>query len=840
MSVALANHFTLTLVGVVPILPTLGHLFWLIPALTVAAITALWGLRSWHNGSMLLAVLWRLKWQILCSVAGALLLWGCLQAGYQSWKPAAQSPAVEETDSDGMQWPLARGGLRRQGSLPGREPVNADVVWNCRRGSEAFYASPAIVDDRLYIVGSRGDTGRVYCLDCQGGDILWSCSPSGYAATLSSPVIAKGRLVVGEGLHHTKAGRVICLDLREGREGRVRWMFRTASHVECTPVIHDDRVYVNAGDDGVYCLALAPTGRQGEVLWHVPGEIVPDAETALAVDEGIVYVGLGVGGQALCAIDALTGEIQSRQEIPYPAFSVPAIVSGRLYVGMGLGDVVAPNDARAGQLGCFTLPSLEPIWSRQLPGTVMGAITVTDDGVICGCSDGQVYRFSLQGKAEAQHATSAPIVGSVAVTKRYSYAVNQAGVLWCLNLPDLTPCWSKTIGAPGYYTSSPVSAYGHLYVGTDRDGVFCIGSANPQSWSSPRGGAGAVGCPDASRVGAQGHVQSVSQFDAAVTPLAATDQALVVASGSDAARDLICLQIKSEKGKQRPVRKWKVSARAGDVAACAIAERNQTAARCLVMRRGTVAGAELQCLDLNTGQLRWTEDLHGTVGDWITTDGDWVFVQPVAGALRCMSVDGQTIWEREVGDVTHAIACDTSRIAVATTKPHALVLLDKLTGRELWRCKLAAQPTAAPVIHKDIVAVGTAEGLRLRSLLDGDLRWQSTNGQGGVASEIGITGNRLFWRTTKSRIVGLQVPEHRQWMAVDVDAAAAEMIRADDGVLLLGRQHIKKISRQGDGVTVWSELPAEDKACGGLLRDGRLWIGTSEGKLLGLGSEATP
>lgn len=834
MSVSLASYFTPTLFGVVPILPTLSHLFWLLPAIIVAASATFWGMIRWRNGRLLAAVLWRLKWQLtLCVVLAAVL--GTLGGfAYQFLQPRSMGPV-----SEGQAWVMARGGLRREGSLSGRAPTNGEVIWNLRRGSEAFFASPAIVGDRLYTVGSRGNTGRIYCLDAQKGEILWSCSPPGYAATFSSPVIAHDRLVVGEGLHQTQAGRVVCLDLREGHEGRVLWMFRTASHVECTPIIDGDRVYVNAGDDGMYCLSLSPAQPQGEVIWHVPGNMLPDAETALALDDGIVYTGLGVGGEAICALDAATGEIRCRRKLPHPVFSLPAIVAGRLYVGMGSGDVVTPNAQAAGQLACFELPSLEPIWSQPLPATVMGAITATDDGVIFGCGNGHVYRFDHRGRLVAQYATQAPIVGSVAVTKRYCYLVNQSGGLWCLKLPSLLPCWTKSLGASGHYTSSPVIAHGHLYVGTDHEGVFCLGNEARKFWSSPRGGPGAIGGPHDSHVGDKGQVKEVITLKGKVKPLAAIDDYLLVASETERAAAVTCLKIQGDGQRSRTVQQWQEQHRGGNILACAVVECQPAEPQCFVLVRKTTTCVELHCLGLHTGKHCWVDKLHGTASDWLSTDGESLFVQPVADTLRCLAFDGQTKWERNIGSVTHALAHDEARIALATSDPDAVYLLDKVTGQELWRASLATTPVSAPVMQGEFLAVGTNRSLTLRSLIDGSLLWQSADSQGGVASEIGVTDEHLFWRTTKSRLVGLQVQRQQPSMDVEWGVEVTDMIRADDGMLLVSQGQLQKVSRQSSTTTVWSALPTDMVPCGaGLLQNGRVWLGTLDGRLICLGSEA--
>ena len=270
--------------------------------------------------------------------------------------------------------------------------------WAFRPGDQ-FYASAAADSRFLYTVGCRNDRGRIFCLESQSGSVVWSCAPTHYAATFSSPVITDEFLVVGEGLHHTRTARVVCVDLRPGREGTIAWTLRTNSHVECTPVIYNERVYVAAGDDGIYCLRLTPElGGKPRVVWHRAGGDYPDAETSLILHEGLLYLGLGVGGQSLCVLDAHSGREKTRLQMPFPVFSPPSIHREKLYFGMGQGDYVTPHRDLAGQVCCLDLATLTIDWTLKTPGTVLGAVTVVlaanDENsseifwLACGCSDG--------------------------------------------------------------------------------------------------------------------------------------------------------------------------------------------------------------------------------------------------------------------------------------------------------------------------------------------------------------------------------------------------------------------------------------------------------------------
>ena len=336
-------------IAVVPVLVgPLQVLLALLPAILVAVFTVVLSLLKPRAMRAGLRLLWRLKIHVVV-VAAALTgaVWGLRTV----WPPGGSGASeLQRGDED---WPLFRGGPARCGTADARPgPDGGGINWVFNGEEEAFFASPAVVGNRVYIVsamvGAFSQFGAIYCLDTESGALVWRAEPEEYRATFSSAAIHGDVLVCGEGLHETDDARVVCLDIREGPEaGRVRWSYRTASHVECTPVISGGRVYVGAGDDGYYCFELEPPGDEARVVWHAPGDRYPDAETSLLVEGDRVYAGLGVGGKAICVLDAATGEELLRVPTPYPVFSPPALSDGKIFVGMGNGDYINPaEDAR--------------------------------------------------------------------------------------------------------------------------------------------------------------------------------------------------------------------------------------------------------------------------------------------------------------------------------------------------------------------------------------------------------------------------------------------------------------------------------------------------------------
>ncbi|MCX5670190.1 MAG: PQQ-like beta-propeller repeat protein, partial [Planctomycetota bacterium] len=284
-----------------------------------------------------LRVMWRNKLLtagVVAAVVGGVYL--------VSWASGRFGPQASAASGSG-EWPAFRGGMDRRGaSLTSADPVSSTGVWAFTKEVKTFYCSPAAAGGRRFATSADKtvfrDSGAVYCLDAENGAVVWKYAPDDFRATFSSPAVAGGYVVVGEGLHFTRDGRVTCL---EAATGKLVWQVRTASHVESSPCIYDGKVYIGAGDDGLYAISLRP-GPDGKprVLWHLDGREYPDCEASPLAHDGKVWFGLGEQGAAVCSVDARTGRPLWRVPTPYPVFAGPTLAGGRLYVGMGNGNYI--------------------------------------------------------------------------------------------------------------------------------------------------------------------------------------------------------------------------------------------------------------------------------------------------------------------------------------------------------------------------------------------------------------------------------------------------------------------------------------------------------------------
>lgn len=208
-------------------------------------------------------------------------------------------------------WPQWRG-LNRDGIVVGVQASHwsATPAWEVTVG--VGDATPALIDDRVYVFTRQGDEEVILCLNAGDGAEIWR---SAYAApalsgpsarhpgTRSSPAVAEGKVVA---LGAT--GVLSCLD---AETGAVAWRLETGPtprfYTSSSPLIVDGLAIVQIGSEesgGVLAYDLA----SGEIRWQWMGEGPQHSSPVLMEVDGVrqvvamtsaSVVGLGLADGAL-------------------------------------------------------------------------------------------------------------------------------------------------------------------------------------------------------------------------------------------------------------------------------------------------------------------------------------------------------------------------------------------------------------------------------------------------------------------------------------------------------------------------------------------------------------
>jgi outer membrane protein assembly factor BamB len=270
-------------------------------------------------------------------------------------------------------------------------------------------------------------------------------------------------------------------------------------------------------------------------------------------------------------------------------------------------------------------------------------------------------------------------------------------------------------------------------------------------------------------------------------------------------------------------------------------------------------GRQLHCLAAADGKEQWTLP--------VSTDGSGEFVLTDDGGLladgdRLIAFDqernprweeraptqyreslrkasdkaGKIRWEAPCGRVLGIPVVSEGLIVLATTQPAGLCVLDRPTGRELWRQTLDAAPAAAPVLRKQCILLGTTAGIRALNLADGALLWQSASGAPGAP--LVLLKGRLAYTTTGGELVILDATTGQVLNTITGVAPGLPPLAAPDAFVYAGKSGLMTCSAAGENPTSWMKTDWLGRiTCAPVMADSRIYLATDKKGFLCLRSK---
>ncbi len=226
----------------------------------------------------------------------------------------------------------------------------------------------------------------------------------------------------------------------------------------------------------------------------------------------------------------------------------------------------------------------------------------------------------------------------------------------------------------------------------------------------------------------------------------------------------------------------------------------------LVMGDGSV-----HAIDHATGEGRWTARAASTV-------------RPAASDRHLVGADGTTAWAidtgsgavawtRELGARVSAVPATTDAGAALLTASGDLVLLAWADGRETWRTRLPAEPSAPLAAAGDRLFVGFDDGrVQAVALQDGTTVWERRIG-GRV---LGLTpiGDRLFAGAADNFLYALKVRDGAMaWRWRTGGDVVAHAVADDRRVYFTSRDAMLRALDRRHGDLRW-QRPLDARAVG--------------------------
>ena len=280
-------------------------------------------------------------------------------------------------------WPQWRGPQRDDvssesgllASWPDAGPPREWMFSDCGVG----YSGPAVVDNRLYIMGGRDGNTELICLDATDGHELWSKSLGPILENDWGDGPRSTPTVDGE-MIYAMAGRgnLVCLRKNDGSVVWTKAMNDLGGEVPkwgCaeSPLVHEDLVLCTPGGDRGTIAALDK--HTGDVIWQCQ-ELTDLAHysSIVLMKQAGKTIGVQLLQNQLVGFDVATGKLL--WSTPWPGqvavIPTPIVRGNQVYVTSGYG------------AGCMMVTigddvSVEPAYDNKVMGNQHGGVILLDD-----------------------------------------------------------------------------------------------------------------------------------------------------------------------------------------------------------------------------------------------------------------------------------------------------------------------------------------------------------------------------------------------------------------------------------------------------------------------------
>ena len=405
--------------------------------------------------------------QLAAVVAMMVIIGAGLVRPGKSPRPSAPVPSDTKSQSRGP-WLTFMGNGYRTGCAPGSGgPAIGRKLWTFQdESSRPFAASPAVSGDRVY-VGS--DSRKLYCLDAFTGQKIWEFEAA--FEVFASPVVADGRVFVGEGLHYAETAKLYCLN---ADTGELVWSFATSSHIEFSPTLAGGKLYFGAGEDGVYCV----DAQSGQKLWQYTGAHV---DMSPVVTENGVLFGNVYGEPGFCCVSPADGKLRWSVSAPHGVCGSPSTDGERVYFGLGNGTFGMSHAQPKGAVWCLSVRDGRVIWRKDVGDAVLTTVALSRGAAYFGSRDGHLYCVdALSGDTRWACDTGEPVLSSPAVADGRVYFGSDDGCLRIVEAETGKELWqcdtsTVTFSADARVQSSPAVGNDRVYFGSLNSFFFCLG-----------------------------------------------------------------------------------------------------------------------------------------------------------------------------------------------------------------------------------------------------------------------------------------------------------------------------------------------------------------------------
>lgn len=339
------------------------------------------------------------------------------------------------------------------------------MAWISNVGANIYMTSPLVYKEKIYVASVdedlKGDA-HIYALDGKTGSILWKYpvrnsikgsitidngrvlaqDAQGYLYAVDAesgqliwekqlpvnglPALIEG-LVAANGIVYGGTGKGLCAI--DTKDGHVIWQNQDWGQGEGTTTTFSIGKTVLIGSSQWNAL-YGNDLKTGKLKWTANTNGLRNRGSSVAVHGNLLYL---ISDKSFFILDEATGRVIVRKEMPFSVdvTSTPLLTDKEIIFGSARDGLIALDNEtleikwkfNTGDALVYTSP-----YSRRPASTIETSPVLAGNTVYVGASDGTIYGINKEdGRPVWQHATGAPVFGSVTVSGNTLIAVDFGG-----------------------------------------------------------------------------------------------------------------------------------------------------------------------------------------------------------------------------------------------------------------------------------------------------------------------------------------------------------------------------------------------------------------------------
>ena len=167
----------------------------------------------------------------------------------------------------------------------------------------------------------------------------------------------------------------------------------------------------------------------------------------------------------------------------------------------------------------------------------------------------------------------------------------------------------------------------------------------------------------------------------------------------------------------------------------------------------------LHCIRLEDGlapeayRTEWPRPVHPRASGVFMVAHGHVFVQDYPARLACLGAAGREQFVVDIGVLEYPVAVTATMVLVASAEPAVLWVLDRPTGKTLWRELLPGRPVAAPHCVDDVIYAATDGGVHAFDLISGSALDDWRGGSDTPAGPLTVLSDCLLYVSNAAVLV---------------------------------------------------------------------------------------